>query len=261
MCVVFFLHFVKSIGAWKVKWFFLINLNWVAEKTVENVLHVVEKRNFTETISECPALDYFLMNWTTAIFIHPVIFVLTNGNWQYSINKCKKREKKNSVKFETLLQCDSVLKSAIYLKCHWFQSIIICSSQCAQIHRSPTIQLHILFDSALLSSCTTSISPWIYFSIVFKADNTKSRIYFTCICIPNSSHQRTLHVTYFVTNKKKFVHRNCCIFFCLFVCCCFSDFILLLFASICNFSIQVFVTMEAHKLVGIASSTVDAAQF
>lgn len=94
------------------------------------------------------------------------------------------RQKTNSVKFETLLQCDSVLKSAIYLKCHWFQSIIICSSQCAQIHRSPTIQLHIPFDSALLSSCTTSISPWIYFSIVLKADNTKSRIYFTCIYIP-----------------------------------------------------------------------------
>lgn len=176
------------------------------------------------------------MNWTTAIFIHPVIFVLTNGNWQYSINKCKKREKKNSVKFETLLQCDSVLKSAIYLKCHWFQSIIICSSQCAQIHRSPTIQLHILFDSALLSSCTTSISPWIYFSIVLKADNTKSRIYFTCIYIPITATTNARSMWPISLEKKILFAVTVIVFVLIFLCCCCSELTLLLFASICNFA-------------------------
>lgn len=82
----FFLHLVKSSSAWKVKWFFLINLNWTAKKTVENVLHVVEKRNFTETISECPALDYFLMNWTTTGKCG------TNGNWQI-FNRIQNKKK------------------------------------------------------------------------------------------------------------------------------------------------------------------------
>lgn len=86
VCVSFFLHLVKSSSAWKVKWFFLINLNWTAKKTVENVLHVVEKRNFTETISECPALDYFLMNWTTTGKCG------TNGNWQI-FNRIQNKKK------------------------------------------------------------------------------------------------------------------------------------------------------------------------
>lgn len=126
VCVSFFLHLVKSNSAWKVKWFFIINLNWTAKKTVENVLHVVEKRNFTETISECPALDYFLMNWTTTGKCG------TNGNWQIFDRIFKKTPQWTSCEIlceiENLILSWKTYKSLhIYYEHYWFQSIIICT--------------------------------------------------------------------------------------------------------------------------------------
>lgn len=122
VCVSFFMHSVKSNSAWKVKWFFIINLNWTAKKTVENVLHVVEKRNFTETISECPALDYFLMNWTTTGKCE------TNGNWQIFNKILKKTLRSTSCEIENLILSWETYKSLhIYYEHYWFQSIIICT--------------------------------------------------------------------------------------------------------------------------------------